>query len=63
MADGQTAKGCGPSYFIRSHSRAQRLGRSSTKLDSVALLKSQRVTIPIEMILLQRALVDVLIGE
>lgn len=35
-----------------SHSGVQRLWDSSTKLDSVALLKSQRVTIPIEMILL-----------
>ena len=40
-----------------SHSGVQRLWDSSTKLDSVALLKSQRVTIPIEMILLLNVLV------
>lgn len=42
-----------------SHSWVQRFCGSSTKLDSVALLKSQRVTIPIEMILLWKVLVKI----
>ena len=45
--------------YLWSHSRARRFCDSSTKLDSVALLKSQRVTIPIEMILLLKVLVAI----